>query len=136
MRKLLILILLTFACKNDYDCNYKSDNNVQYVSFELYSYWKYDQYKVILDNGKYTWISKKFTKDFFTDFKNRRFFIVRYYCTISDSIKVYFSYNDICDTTFFLSSKEVSTCYLNRDLENKIHIQYFYKNKINIIEND
>jgi hypothetical protein len=122
---LVIYYVLFNSCRssNCYNCENSNDKNVKYVSFVLESIWEEDNYKLIIDDGKFTWESGIYSYTYFTDYKNFKY-IVEDYCTLSDSIKLKL-YVNLNDSVFYIPSKNKSTCFIGTDINKKLILKLY-----------
>lgn len=124
---ILIIIPIHNSCKESKSniCRGKNDKNVKYVSFVLSSIWEGDNYKLIIDDGKYTWESGVSIYTYFADYKRLKY-IAEDYCTLSDSIKLDFYINNK-DTTFYIPSKNIGLCFIGTDINRKLILKLYEK---------
>jgi len=131
---LLLIVIFSISCIRKFDCKESSNKNVKLVTFELSSYMKGDSFKLTLDDGRFEWKSKELSHDFVTNYNNKRYYIVKNYCTVEDSIKICFSCNNNSDTIFNIKPSKVSTCFLSLDLKNRYRVSFIYNDTLNIIK--
>jgi hypothetical protein len=80
-----------------------------------------DKIKLVIDDGRFTYVSAPIKETYINEDSYK--VIIQNYCTINDSIKIYYLLNDSKDSTFYANPEKYFICYIGSDINHQMLIQ-------------
>jgi hypothetical protein len=85
------------------------------ITFKISAIERNERVLIKLDDGLFVF-DKRFKNGFIMN-ENKSYTVVNGYCSENDSVKVYVSIEDNCDTVIFINKTKVQTCFIGSDMK-------------------